>query len=180
MNNTLINRIGAISVTPSRFFGFWIALAAILFAMTSCSDDLDVQQSYPFTVEVMPFGDKIAKGETVELRFEIRPEGNYTNTMYTIRYFQYDGEGTLKLVDGPTLVNNDRVLLESKSFRLNYTANSSDAHKFLVVVEDNFGSTPWEQTFEFNGKDSDGDNSGTTVGGGIGTVVGPINPGVLY
>ncbi|WP_435529265.1 TraQ conjugal transfer family protein [Muribaculum intestinale] len=34
------------------------------------------------------------------------------------------------------LVNNDRVLLESKTFRLNYTAKSSDAHKFLVVVED--------------------------------------------
>ncbi|WP_290377437.1 TraQ conjugal transfer family protein, partial [Muribaculum intestinale] len=46
------------------------------------------------------------------------------------------GEGTLKLVDGPVLVNNDRVLLESKTFRLNYTAKSSDAHKFLVVVED--------------------------------------------
>ena len=91
----------------------------------------------------------------MELRFEIKPEGNYTNTLYTIRYFQYDGEGTLKLVDGPVLVNNDRVLLESKTFRLNYTAQSSDAHKFLVVVEDNFGSTPWEQTFEFNTKDDD-------------------------
>ena len=178
--NTLIKRIGAIRVTPSRFIGFWIALTAILFAMTSCSDDLDVQQSYPFTVEVMPFGDKIVKGQTVELRFEIKPEGNYANTMYTIRYFQYDGEGTLKLVDGPTLVNNDRVLLESKTFRLNYTANSSDAHKFLVVVEDNFGSTPWEQTFEFNGKDSGDDNGGTKVGGEIGTIVGPVNPGLLY
>ena len=190
--NTLFKRIGAIRVTPSRFFlrsttkalrgyfGFWIVLAAILFAMTSCSDDLDVQQSYPFTVEVMPFGDKITKGETVELRFEIKPEGNYANTMYTIRYFQYDGDGTLKLVDGPTLVNNDRVLLESKTFRLNYTANSSDAHKFLVVVEDNFGSTPWEQTFEFNGKDSGDDNGGTKIGGEIGTIVGPVNPGLLY
>ncbi len=171
--NTLIKRIGAIRVTPSRFFGFWIALAAVLFAMTSCSDDLDVQQSYPFTVEVMPFGDKIAKGETVELRFEIKPEGNYANTMYTIRYFQYDGEGTLKLVDGPTLVNNDRVLLESKTFRLNYTANSSDAHKFLVVVEDNFGSTPWEQTFEFNSKDS-GDDFGSGLV--VGPIVGPVTP----
>ena len=174
MNNTLINRIGAISVTPSRFFGFWITLAAILFAMTSCSDDLDVQQSYPFTVEVMPFGDKIAKGETVELRFEIKPEGNYANTIYTIRYFQYDGEGNLKLVDGPALVNNDRVLLESKSFRLNYTANSSDAHKFLVVVEDNFGSTPWEQTFEFNSKDSS-DNGGSNL-----VIVGPIDTPIMY
>lgn len=172
---TILNKVSA-----TRAFGFLSILFAMVLTLASCSDDLDVQQSYPFTVEVMPFGNKIANGETVELRFEIKPEGNYKNTLYTIRYFQYDGEGTLKLVDGPVLVNNDRVLLESKTFRLNYTANSSDAHKFLVVVEDNFGSTPWEQTFEFNGKDSDGDNSGTTEGGGIGTIVGPINPGLLY
>ena len=67
-------------------------------------------------------------------------------------------------------MNNDRVLLESKTFRLNYTANSSDAHKFLVVVEDNFGSTPWEQTFEFNGKSTNDD-------GGVN--VQPINPGII-
>lgn len=172
---TIINKIGETRLTPARFFGFWIALIAIVISLTSCSDDLDVQQSYPFTVEVMPYGDKITKGQTVELRFEIKPEGNYANTLYTIRYFQYDGEGTLKLVDGPVLINNDRVLLESKTFRLNYTANSSEAHKFLVVIEDNFGSTPWEQTFEFNSKDSDDDDGGKTPGI-IGPVVGPINP----
>ena len=149
-----------------------VATVLSVFTLTSCDDDLDVQQSYPFTVEVMPYGDKIANGQTVELRFEIQPEGNYTNTMYTIRYFQYDGEGTLKLVDGPVLVNNDRVLLEGKSFRLNYTARSADAHKFLVVIEDNFGSTPWEQTFEFNSKDKGDDDGG-------GTIVSPINPGVV-
>ncbi len=169
MTTNLFSRIGAIRVTPARFFGFWVALFAILVSLTSCSDDLDVQQSYPFTVEVMPYGDKITQGQTVELRFEIVPEGNYTNTLYTIRYFQYDGEGTLKLVDGPVLVNNDRVLLESKTFRLNYTAQSADAHKFLVVVEDNFGSTPWEQTFEFNGKDSGND----------GGIITPVNPGTI-
>lgn len=83
-------------------------------------------------------------------------------------------EGTLKLVDGPVLVNNDRVLLESKTFRLNYTARSSEAHKPLIVIEDNFGSTPWEQTFEFNSKDS-GDDGGDTPGI-IGPVVGPVTP----
>lgn len=171
MTTNLISRIGAMRLTPARFFEFWATLFALVFALSSCSDDLDVQQSYPFTVEVMPFAEKIVKGQTVELHFEIKPEGNYTNTLYTIRYFQYDGEGTLKLVDGPVLVNNDRVLLESKTFRLNYTAKSSDAHKFLVVIEDNFGSTPWEQTFEFNTKDND-DNTG-------GLVVTPINPGTL-
>ena len=171
--NTILNKIGEIRLTPARFFGFWIALFAIVISLTSCSDDLDVQQSYPFTVKVMPYGDKITKGETVELRFEIKPEGNYANTLYTIRYFQYDGEGTLKLVDGPVLVNNDRVLLESKIFRLNYTAQSSEAHKFLIVVEDSFNSTPWQQTFEFNSKDS-GDNGGKTPG-----IINPVNPGTI-
>lgn len=168
---TILNRIGAVRLTPSRFFGFWLIVAVLIFTFTSCSDDLDVQQNYPFTVEVMPHTDKIKAGETVELRFTIKPEGNYTNTLYTIRYFQYDGEGTLKLVDGPVLVNNDRVLLESKEFRLTYTAKSSGSHKLLVVVEDSFNSTPWEQTFEFNSKDS-----GDTPGTGGGMVVGPINP----
>ncbi|WP_370459568.1 DUF3872 domain-containing protein [uncultured Duncaniella sp.] len=168
-----MNKIGEIRLTPARFFGFWAILFTLVLTLTSCSDDLDVQQSYPFIVEVMPYGDKITKGETVELRFEIKPEGNYANTLYTIRYFQYDGEGTLKLADGPVLVNNDRVLLESKTFRLNYTANSSDAHKFLIVVEDSFNSTPWQQTFEFNSKDS-GDNGGKTPG-----IINPVNPGII-
>lgn len=168
---TILNRIGAIRVTPGRFFGFWAILFALVFALTSCEKDLDVQQSYPFNVEVMPYGDKIANGETVELRFEIVPEGNYSNTLYTIRYFQYEGNGELKLVGGPVLVNNDRVLLESKSFRLNYTAKSSDSHKFLVVVENNFGSQPWEQTFEFNNNDTDEDDGGKT-----GPIIGPVSP----
>ena len=150
-----------------------LVIAAVC-SLTSCSDDLDVQQSYPFTVEVMPYGDKIVKGQTVELRFEIKPEGNYSNTLYTIRYFQNDGEGTLKLIDGPVLVNNDRVLLESKTFRLTYTAKSADAHKFLVVIQDNFNSTPWEQTFEFNGKS--GDDDGGETPGIIGPIVGPVTP----
>ena len=153
--NSIINRIGAIRVTPLRFFGFWAILFALVFSLCSCDNDLDVQQSYPFTVDVMPYGDKIANGETIELRFEIKPEGNYTNTLYTIRYFQYEGDGELQLVGGPVLVNNDRVLLESKSFRLNYTAKSSDSHKFLVVVENSMDSTPWQQTFEFNNEDCD-------------------------
>lgn len=174
MTTNFFSRIGEIRLTKTRFFGFLIAVCAIAVLLTSCSDDLDVQQSYPFTVEVMPYADKIAKGQTVELRFEIKPEGNYANTLYTIRYFQYDGEGTLKLVDGPVLVNNDRVLLESKTFRLNYTAKSDEAHKFLVVVEDSFNTTPWEQTFEFNGKDSSDDDSGKIVS----QIVTPVNPAI--
>ena len=167
---TILNRIGAIRVTPARFFGFWAILFALVFSLCSCSDDLDVQQSYPFTVDVMPYPDKISTGETVELRMTILPEGNYANTLYTIRYFQYEGKGTLKLVDGPTLVNNDRVLLVSKEFRLNYTAKSADSQEIYICIEDNYG-TRWEQTFEFNNSDGDG-GSGSLV-------VTPINPGTI-
>ena len=167
---TILNRIGAIRVTPACFFGFWAILFALVFSLCSCSDDLDVQQSYPFTVDVMPYPDKISNGETVELRMTILPEGNYANTLYTIRYFQYEGKGTLKLVDGPTLVNNDRVLLESKEFRLNYTAKSADSQEIYICIEDNYG-TRWEQTFEFNNSDGDG-GSGSLV-------VTPINPGTI-
>ena len=145
-----------------KSFGVIAILSLVIAAvcsLTSCSDDLDVQQSYPFTVEVMPYAAKIAKGQTIELRFEIKPEGNYANTLYTIRYFQYDGEGSLKLVDGPVLVNNDRVLLESKTFRLNYTAKSDEAHKFLVVVEDlcngQHTSSNVAMTFMFNSASND-------------------------
>lgn len=150
--NSLINRIGAIRLTPRRFFGSLVAVVATivsLLSLSSCSENLDVQQSFPFKVEVMPYPDKIIPGQTIELRLDIKPEGNYANTLYTIRYFQYDGVGVLKMVDGPVLVNNDRVLLENRQFRLHYTARSAGAHKFLVVVEDNFGSKPWEKTFEF-------------------------------
>lgn len=59
---------------------------------------------------------------------------------------------------------------------LNYL--SSDANiNVIATLEDNFGSIPWEQTFEFNSKDNGDDDSGK---GGIGTIVGPINPGILY
>ena len=68
---TILNKIGAICLTPRRFFGAMAIIAAVLttLCLSSCNDDLDVQQSYPFSVEVMPYGDKITKGQTGELRF---------------------------------------------------------------------------------------------------------------
>ena len=68
------------------------ALMGLTFGMlTSCSDDLDVQQSYPFTVETMPVPKRIVKGETVEIRCELKREGRFSDARYTIRYFQPHG-----------------------------------------------------------------------------------------
>ena len=100
-------------------------MAASLFCFGSCSDDLDIQQEYPFTVEAMPVADKIVSGQTVEIRLEITEEGNFSGTLYTLRYFQPDGNGLLKLEDGTVLKPNDRYLLSEKKFRLYYTSRST-------------------------------------------------------
>ena len=70
--------------------------AAVSLTAVSCDDDMDIQQSYPFTVETMPVPNKVSKGQTVEIRCELKKTGDFANTLYTIRYFQFEGDGTLK------------------------------------------------------------------------------------
>ena len=124
--------------------------------LASCDDDLDIQQSYPFTVETMPVPNKVTKGQTVEIRCEMKKEGNYANALYTIRYFQFEGEGTLKMDNGITFLPNDRYLLENEKFRLYYTSGCSEAQNFIVVVEDNFGNA-YELEFDFNNQNAKDD-----------------------
>ena len=137
-------------------------IATILFVglmgcfLASCDDELDIQQSYPFTVETMPVPNKVTKGQTVEIRCEMKKEGNYANALYTIRYFQFEGEGTLKMDNGITFLPNDRYLLENEKFRLYYTSGCSEAQNFIVVVEDNFGNA-YELEFDFNNQNAKDD-----------------------
>ena len=128
--------------------------AAVSLTLASCDDDMDIQQSYPFTVETMPVPNKVTKGQTVEIRCELKRTGEFANTLYTIRYFQFEGEGTLKMAGGITFLPNDRYLLENDKFRLYYTADGDEAHNFIVVVEDNFGKS-YEMEFSFNDTDEE-------------------------
>ena len=140
----------------------FMSMATVLFMglmgcfLASCDDDLDIQQSYPFTGETMPVPNKVTKGQTVEIRCEMKKEGNYTNALYTIRYFQFEGEGTLKMDNGITFLPNDRYLLENEKFRLYYTSGCSEAQNFIVVVEDNFGNA-YEMEFDFNNQNAKDD-----------------------
>ena len=128
-----------------------LLVAAVSFTFASCDDDMDIQQSYPFTVETMPVPNKMTKGQTVEIRCELKKEGNFANTLYTIRYFQYEGEGTLRMDNGITFLPNDRYLLENDKFRLYYRSECNEAQNFIVVVEDNFGNS-YELEFDFNNR----------------------------
>ena len=118
---------------------FFIGMVACL--LSSCDNGLDIQQAYPFTVETMPVQTKIVKGR-------------YDGARYTIRYFQPDGKGTLRMDDGTVFLPNDRYSLEREVFRLYYTSASTDQQTIDIYVEDNFGQVV-QLTFDFNNENEE-------------------------
>ena len=124
-------------------------LTLAVFCLSACDRDLDVQQSYPFTVETMPVQKDIVKGQTAEIRCTLKREGNFADTHYTIRYFQPDGKGTLRMDNGMAFRPNDRYPLTKEVFRLYYTSASTDRQTIDMYVEDNFGQTV-KLSFNFN------------------------------
>ena len=58
----MIKRISMIRLGIS----FFIGIVACLFS--SCDNELDIRQAYPFMVETMPVQTKIVRGETAEIR----------------------------------------------------------------------------------------------------------------
>jgi len=141
----------------------FMGLAACL--LSACNDEMDVQQSYPFKVENMPVPTRIVKGETVEIRCELKREGRFSDARYTIRYFQPDGKGTLRMDDGMVLLPNDRYPLDREVFRLYYTSECEDQQAIDIYFEDN--SEPaqlFQLSFSFNNETEDRDTA-TTSGG---------------
>jgi hypothetical protein len=129
--------------------GAW--LAAILLTAVACSDGLDIQQSYSFDIETMPVQKRIAEGGTAEIRCTMLREGDFSGARYTIRYFQSDGTGELRLDDGTLLSPNDRYPLEKTEFRLYYTSRCSGQQTIDVYFEDNFGQVV-QKTFSWLGR----------------------------
>ena len=76
-----------------------LAILTASVSLVSCrkDDDLEIQNNFPFEVKVMPVPKDVANGQTVEIRVTIQRTGNYSNTQYYLRYFQFDGQGSLRL-----------------------------------------------------------------------------------
>ena len=135
---------------------FLIALCGCVFAalsLSSCDDDIDVDGTYPFTVETMPVPTRLVHGETAEIRCQLKREGRFSDAWYTVRYFQPDGKGTLRMDDGMVLRPNDRYPLDREVFRLYYTSRSDDQQTIDVYIEDNMGQVV-QKNFTFQ-NDSD-------------------------
>ena len=142
----------------------WVmgVLALAVFCLSACDRELDVQQSYPFTVETMPVQKDIIRGQTAEIRCTLKRGGEFANTRYTIRYFQPDGKGTLKMDDGTVFKPNDRYPLSKQEFRLYYTSLSTDRQTIDVYVEDSFGQMQ-QLSFSFNNEKAEEKGKTTAV-----------------
>lgn len=151
-----------------------LLLAALLSCMAlSCNkDEPEIQNDFPFEIEVRPIPKSLALNKTVEIRCRLKKEGNYNGTQYRIRYFQYDGEGKLSLEKStqeiwmkcadciaepmekktvPYLQPNDPYLLPADNFNLYYTSLSEEQQSFTIWVKDNFGNER-SASFEFTPK----------------------------
>ena len=113
----------------------------VAIALVSCDNELDVQQGYPFT------------------------EGRFSVARDTVRYFQPDGKGSLRMDDGMVLLPNDRYPLDREVFRLYYTSECEDQQSIDIYFEDN--SAPAQLfllSFDFNNEkkdDAEDDTGGT-------------------
>ena len=133
----------------------WLLLLVFASAITlsSCDkEELDIQQNYPFEVKVMPVPGDISNGQTVEIRITIERSGNFSDANYFIRYFQYDGQGTLRYYSEPPYMPNDLYQLPATQFRLYYTSQSTVSQSFDIWISDNFGNEK-KVSFQFNNKD---------------------------
>ena len=96
----------------------------------------------------MPEQKRHRVGHTAEIRCTLVREGEYDEARYTIRYFQPDGEGELRMDDGTVFLPNDRYPLDRTSFRLYYTSLSEAQQVIDVYVEDNMGQVV-QKSFTF-------------------------------
>ena len=131
----------------------WVVglLAVVSLCLPACDRELEVRQAYDFTLETMPVQKNLRRGETAEIRCSLKRAGRFAGAHYTLRYFQSEGKGMLRLDKGAALKPNDRYPLVREEFCLYYTSQSADRQTIDVYIEDNFGKVQ-QLSFIFNNK----------------------------
>ncbi|MBF4491521.1 DUF3872 domain-containing protein [Flavobacterium sp. MR2016-29] len=137
----------------NRFKKVILPVLMCFFTLLSCdTDELEIKHDFPFELKVMPVPEEIANHSTVEIRISIERPESYSGAAYFIRYFQFDGKGTLQYYDEQPYLPNDLYPLKAKEFRLLYTSQSVVSQSFEVWISDNFGNEK-QLSFQFNSAD---------------------------
>lgn len=114
-------------------------LLLLLPILVACNNELEFQQDYEFEIEMLPVPKTVTLDVPVEIRFELSTiGGSYDSAQYFVRYFQYDGKGTLTDESGTTFFPNDSYRLTKKKFRLYFQPQKGDSHTLELVFFDNF------------------------------------------
>ncbi len=126
-------------ITFKRALALTAWLAAIVLMFIACDNELEVQQVYSFDLETMPVQKRISEGETAEIRCQIVREGNYSGEQYSLRFFQTDGKGELRLDEGTLFTPNDLYPLDRLTFRLYYTSRCTDQQNIDIYIVNSSG-----------------------------------------
>lgn len=139
-----------------RILGLLVMIPVLLlmeYSLSSCKNhELEIEQNFPFEVSVMPVPSGIANGQTVEIRINILPQGKYKENKYFLRYFQFEGKGSLRYFNNQPYLPNDLYEIPQNEFRLYYTSQSDESESFDVWISDSFGNEK-KLSFEFNNAD---------------------------
>ncbi|MBW7674258.1 TraQ conjugal transfer family protein [Chryseobacterium chendengshani] len=143
MKNVINNKLSILFL-----YSLFIMIISVL--VNSCqTNDLEIQQDFPFEIEIMPVPGKIAENETVEIRMSLITPSNFNGTTYSVRYFQFEGAGQLRYYSDSPYLPNDEYPLKQKEFRLYYTSKASESHQFSIWIKDSFGNEK-KIDFEFD------------------------------
>lgn len=141
-----------IKPTLKRIFEVLMMIPVLLlieYSLSSCTNhELDIEQNFPFEVSVMPVPSGIANGQTVEIRVKILPQGKYKENKYFLRYFQFEGKGSLRYYNNQPYLPNDLYEIPQNEFRLYYISQSDESESLDIWISDSFGNER-KLSFEF-------------------------------
>jgi hypothetical protein len=92
-----------------------------------------------FELVTLPVPKKIMQNETIEIRCQIKKADERNTSSYSIRYFQPDGKGELRMDNGTLFLPNDLYPLDRNSFRLYYTSHCAEQQTIDIYIEDEHG-----------------------------------------
>ena len=113
---------------------------------------------FSFVFETLPVPKYVAMDDVVEIRCTIKKTDERNTSSYSIRYFQPDGKGELRMDNGTLFFPNDLYPLDRNTFRLYYTSRSMVQQTIDIYIEDERGQVV-QKTFSFQNEKTDDDTT---------------------